>query len=81
MSLERDIEDEVRFHLEMRTRANIEKGMSPEEARRARTGRFLGPLGWATAAAALLVLGLGIGRMTAPIMSSRMRSSFADSAC
>jgi hypothetical protein len=39
---------------------------SLEEARRARTRRFLGPLGWATAAAALLVLGLGIGRMTAP---------------
>jgi hypothetical protein len=39
---------------------------SIEEARRARAKRLNRPLGWVTAAAALLVLGLGIGRMTAP---------------
>ena len=33
MSQKRDIEDEIRFHLEMRTEANIERGMSSEEAR------------------------------------------------
>ena len=37
-----------------------------DEARRARAKRLYRPLGWITAAAALLVLGLGIGRMTAP---------------
>ncbi|MGW8265132.1 MAG: hypothetical protein ACWGSQ_02125, partial [Longimicrobiales bacterium] len=39
---------------------------SLEEARRVRMRRIPQPLGWAAAAAALLVLGLGIGRLTAP---------------
>jgi hypothetical protein len=29
----REVETELRFHIEMRTRANIENGMSPAEAR------------------------------------------------
>ena len=29
-----DVEEELRFHIEMRTRANIEGGMKPDEARR-----------------------------------------------
>jgi hypothetical protein len=33
-TLERDLGDEIRFHLEMETEANIHRGMSPEEARR-----------------------------------------------
>ena len=36
----RDVEDEIRFHLEMRTREFIERGMSPEEARRAAGASF-----------------------------------------
>lgn len=40
--------------------------LSLGEARRLRARRMRRPLGWAAAAAALLVLGLGIGRMTAP---------------
>jgi hypothetical protein len=40
--------------------------LSLEDAHRSRMRRFRQPLGWAAAAAALLVLGLGIGRMTAP---------------
>ncbi len=43
MSLERDIQDEIRFHIEMRTRANIEGGMSPEEALRDAQRRFGDP--------------------------------------
>jgi hypothetical protein len=39
---------------------------SMDEARRDRVRRLYRPLAWVTAAAALLVLGLGIGRMTAP---------------
>jgi hypothetical protein len=31
-AIDREIEDELRFHIEMRTRDNIEAGMSPEEA-------------------------------------------------
>jgi putative ABC transport system permease protein len=36
----RDVTDELRFHLEMRTREFIEQGMSPEEARRAADAAF-----------------------------------------
>ena len=42
--------------------------VSMEKARRSRMARYRRPLGWAVAAAAVLVLGLGIGRMTAPGM-------------
>jgi putative ABC transport system permease protein len=35
-----DIEEELRSHVEMETRANAEKGMSPEEARRAALRSF-----------------------------------------
>jgi hypothetical protein len=31
-AMEREVEDELRFHIEMRTRDNVEAGMSPEEA-------------------------------------------------
>lgn len=40
MSLEEDIRDEIRFHLEMRTEANLRAGMSPEEARADAERRF-----------------------------------------
>ncbi|HEY7611841.1 MAG TPA: ABC transporter permease [Gemmatimonadales bacterium] len=33
--MERDLADEIRFHLEMETEANIRRGMAPDEARRA----------------------------------------------
>lgn len=36
----RDVADELRFHLEMRTREFMEQGMSPEEARRAADAAF-----------------------------------------
>src|SRR3954469_9705896 len=36
----RDVGDEIRFHLEMRTREFIEAGMSPDEARRAAATAF-----------------------------------------
>src|SRR5271156_1748208 len=38
--LERDVEDELRAHLEMRTRDNLAAGMSPEEARYDAKRRF-----------------------------------------
>jgi len=38
----------------------------PEEARAAAMARYRRPLSWAVAAAAVLVVGVGIGRMTAP---------------
>jgi predicted permease len=41
--LDREIEDELRDHLRMRTEANIAKGMSPEEATRAARLRFGNP--------------------------------------
>jgi hypothetical protein len=31
-AVDREIEDELRFHIEMRTRDNVEAGMAPEEA-------------------------------------------------
>ena len=43
------------------------KVLSLTDARRTRYAHLRKPLGWAGAAAALLVLGLGIGRMTAPV--------------
>src|SRR4051812_2053831 len=36
----RDVGDELRFHLEMRTREFIDAGMSPEDARRAAAQAF-----------------------------------------
>src|SRR5690242_14654766 len=36
----RDVADEIDFHLDMRTREFIERGMSPEEARRAAAASF-----------------------------------------
>ena len=36
----REVEIELRFHIEMRTRANIEAGMTPDEAQRAALQRF-----------------------------------------
>ena len=36
----REVETELRFHIEMRTRANVEQGMSPDEARRAALQSF-----------------------------------------
>src|SRR5713226_8955757 len=38
--LEREMEEEVRFHLEMKIRENLEAGMSPEEARYDALRRF-----------------------------------------
>src|SRR6266446_2548350 len=39
-ALKREIDEELRFHLEQRTRENIAAGMSPEEAARAGRRRF-----------------------------------------
>ena len=36
----REVETELRFHIQMRTRANVEKGMRPEDARRAALQSF-----------------------------------------
>jgi hypothetical protein len=36
----REVETELRIHIEMRTRANLEQGMSPDEARRAALQSF-----------------------------------------
>src|SRR5919202_635261 len=36
----RDIDEEMRLHVEMETEANIERGMSPEDARRAARKSF-----------------------------------------
>ena len=36
----REVETELRFHIEMRTRANIEEGMTPAEAQRAALRSF-----------------------------------------
>ena len=38
--IEREMEDEMRFHLLMRTRQNIERGMRPDEAEREARRRF-----------------------------------------
>src|SRR5262249_35577795 len=39
---ERDMDEEMRFHLEMSTRRNIERGMSPDEAKRRALAAFCG---------------------------------------
>src|SRR5215208_5665560 len=39
-AVHREIDEEMRFHLEMRTEENIRRGMAPEEARRAAEQRF-----------------------------------------
>lgn len=36
----REVEAELRFHIEMRTRANVENGMTPDEGRRAAVQSF-----------------------------------------
>lgn len=36
----REVEGELRFHIEMRTRANVEQGMRPDDARRAAVQSF-----------------------------------------
>jgi hypothetical protein len=36
----REVETELRFHIEMRTRANVEKGMKPEDAQHAALQSF-----------------------------------------
>src|ERR1044071_5726185 len=38
--LVREVETELRIHIEMRTRANVEQGMSPDDARRAALQSF-----------------------------------------
>jgi hypothetical protein len=38
--ISRDVETELRFHIEMRTRANIEAGMTPDESRSAALQNF-----------------------------------------
>ena len=38
--ISRDIDDELRFHLDMRTEEKVRSGMSPDEARRATLQRF-----------------------------------------
>lgn len=38
--LERDLDDEIRFHVEMRTKANLAAGMDPQEARMDAERRF-----------------------------------------
>src|SRR5262245_66695973 len=38
--IEQEMEDEMRFHLRMRTRVNIERGMEPDEAEREASRRF-----------------------------------------
>lgn len=39
-SLEREVDEELEFHLEMRVREHVSRGMSPEEARRAALAAF-----------------------------------------
>ena len=39
-AVKRDIDDELRFHIEQRTKENITAGMSPEEAAREARKRF-----------------------------------------
>ena len=38
--IERDIDDELRFHLDLLTEANLQLQMSPDEARQAALGQF-----------------------------------------
>jgi putative ABC transport system permease protein len=46
----RDIDEEMRIHIEMETDANIEKGLTPDVARRSAQMSF-GNLGWVKDAA------------------------------
>src|SRR5918992_3506567 len=39
-AVHREIDEEVRFHLDMRAEENVRRGMSPEEARREAEKRF-----------------------------------------
>src|SRR3712207_9440021 len=39
-AVHREIDEEMRFHLDMRTEENVRRGMSPEEARREAERRF-----------------------------------------
>ena len=39
-AVHREIDEEVRFHLDMRTEENLRRGMSPEDARREAERRF-----------------------------------------
>jgi predicted permease len=41
-SLERGLDDEIRFHIDRQTEKNISRGMTPDQARRAATARFGG---------------------------------------
>jgi hypothetical protein len=58
--------EEMWTAIQARLGSRDESVVSLEAARRSRMARYRKPLGWAVAAAAVLVLGLGIGRMTAP---------------
>jgi len=68
--------EEMWSSIQARLRSKEEEVISLEEAREAKRGRSIKrllirqPLGWAMGAAAVLLLGLGIGRMTAPGMNS-----------
>jgi putative ABC transport system permease protein len=44
--LERDLEDELKFHLELKAQHNREAGMSPEEAMSAARRQFGNPFRW-----------------------------------
>ena len=41
--MENDLESDIRGHIEMETRENIERGMSPQDARLAALGMFGNP--------------------------------------
>jgi hypothetical protein len=51
--------------------------ISLDRARRGRRPMWHGPAGWAAAAAALLVMGVGIGRLTAPMEVASRGASLA----
>lgn len=56
--LDRDLEDELQFHLEMKALRNRELGMSPEEARDAARRQFGNPLWWKESLREMWSLGL-----------------------
>ena len=41
-SIHQEIDEEMQFHIEMRTEENVRRGMAPEEARREAERRFGG---------------------------------------